>query len=74
MFLTQYIQNIILQTCNQYKNWDGNSMAVQWLGLCAFTVEVPVSIAGGGTRILQAVQRTPTPPPKNWDSLLSCVF
>lgn len=39
-------------------------MAVQWLGLCAFTVEVPVSIAGGGTRILQAVQRTPTPPPK----------
>ena len=35
---------------------DGNSMAVQWLELCAFTAEGLGSIPGGGTKILQAVQ------------------
>ena len=33
----------------------GNSLAVQWLGLHAFTAEGPGSISGGGTKILQAV-------------------
>ena len=33
----------------------GNSLAVQWLGLSAFTVEVPGSIPGQGTKISQAM-------------------
>ena len=32
----------------------GNSLAVQWLGLCAFTAEVAGSIPGPGTKISQA--------------------
>ena len=32
----------------------GNCLAVQWLGLRAFTTEGPGSIPGGGTKILQA--------------------
>ena len=32
----------------------GNSLAVQWLGLCAFTDKGPSSISGWGTKILQA--------------------
>ena len=32
----------------------GNSQAVQWLGLHAFTAEDPGSIPGRGTKILQA--------------------
>ena len=32
----------------------GNSLAVQWLGLGAFTAEGPGSIPGQGTKILQA--------------------
>ena len=35
----------------------GNSLAVQWLGLCSFTVEATGSIPGRGTKIPQAVQR-----------------
>ena len=35
----------------------GNSLAVQWLGLCTFTAEVPGSTPGWGTNIPQAVQR-----------------
>ena len=31
-----------------------NSLAVQWLGLCAFTAEGMGSIPGQGTKILQA--------------------
>ena len=31
-----------------------NSLAVQWLGLCAFTTEGPGSIPGQGTKITQA--------------------
>ena len=34
----------------------GNSLVVQWLGLCAFTAEDPGSIPVRGTKILQAVQ------------------
>ena len=34
----------------------GNSLAVQWLGLCTFTAEGLGSIPGQGTKILQAVQ------------------
>ena len=33
----------------------GNSLVVQWLGLCAFTVKGVGSIPGRGTTILQAV-------------------
>ena len=39
------------------KKYMGNSQAVQWLGLCAFTVEGLGSIPGQGTKIPQAVQR-----------------
>ena len=31
----------------------GNSLAAQWLGLCAFTAEGKVSLPGQGTKILQ---------------------
>ena len=34
----------------------GNSLAVQWLGLCAFTAEGPGSFPDRGTKILQAMQ------------------
>ena len=34
----------------------GNSLAVQWLGFRAFTVEGAGSIPGLGTKILQATQ------------------
>ena len=33
-----------------------NSLAVQWLGLCAFTAVGPGSIPSQGTKILQAMQ------------------
>ena len=32
------------------KNDPGNFLVVQWLGLCAFTVEDPGSIPGWGTK------------------------
>ena len=35
------------------KYTQGNSLAVQWLGLCAFTAEGPGSIHGWGTKITQ---------------------
>ena len=34
----------------------GNSLAVQWLGVCAFTTEAPTSILVQGTKILQVMQ------------------
>ena len=34
----------------------GNSLAVQWLGLGAFTAQGPVSIPGQGTKIPQAAR------------------
>ena len=36
------------------KDNGGNSLAVQWLGLHAFTSEGSGSISGGGTKIPQA--------------------
>ena len=35
----------------------GNSLAVQWLGLCAFTAESLGSIPGWGTKIARVAQR-----------------
>ena len=35
----------------------GNSLEVQWLGLCAFTSRDAVLIPGRGAKILQAVVR-----------------
>ena len=35
----------------------GNSLAVQWLGLCTFTAKRPGSILGQGTKIPQVVWR-----------------
>ena len=49
-----------------YKNFSqGNSLAVQWLGPCAFTAMDLGSIPGWGTKILQAKWRSQntTPPP-----------
>ena len=34
----------------------GDSLVVQWLGLCTFTAEGTDSIPGQGTKILQAMQ------------------
>ena len=39
-------------------NHPGNSLAVQWSGLSAFTVKGPGSIPGGGNKILQATQHS----------------
>ena len=36
------------------KNTIGNSLVVQWLGLCTFTAVGPGSIPGQGTKIPQA--------------------
>ena len=35
----------------QKKNSKGNSLVVQWLGLCTFTAEGPGLIPGQGTKI-----------------------
>lgn len=35
----------------------GNSLAVQWLGLCVFTAEVPGSIPGRGIKIPKAARQ-----------------
>lgn len=34
----------------------GNSLAVQWLGACAFTTEAPTAILVRATKILQVMQ------------------
>ena len=34
----------------------GNSLAVQWLGVCAFTTEAPTAILVQATKILQVMQ------------------
>ena len=41
--------------CSYFKNLYENSLAVQWLGLCAFTAEGAGSFPGQGTKIPQAV-------------------
>ena len=46
-----------IQTVNKHmKNAQGNSLAVQWLGLGAFTAGDPGLIPGWGTKILQAMR------------------
>ena len=45
--------------------YSGNSLAVQWLGLCAFTAEGPGSVPGQETRILQAAQHGQENPKQN---------
>ena len=39
-----------------FQSYSENSLAVQWLGLCAFTTMDLGLISGQGTSILQAVQ------------------
>ena len=41
----------------EIRAFHGNSLAVQWLGLCSFTAEGPGSIPGQGAKIPHAVQR-----------------
>ena len=36
--------------------FSGNSLAVQWLGICALTAEGPGSVLGEGTKIPEAVR------------------
>ena len=43
------------------KNYLGNSLAVQWLGLCAFTAVGLGSIPGQGPKILQATKHARLP-------------
>ena len=40
--------------CPSTEDWIGNSLAVQWSGLSAFTARALGSILGWGTKILQA--------------------
>ena len=46
------------------REWPGNSLAVQWLGLQAFTTGGMGPILGQRTKILHATWH-PSPPPKN---------
>ena len=46
------------------KSTSGNSLVVQWLGLCTFTAEGLGSIPDRGTKIPRATQHSPPPPPK----------
>ena len=55
-FYTCAHQAIALPTPNLKKKKPGDSLVVQWLGLCAFTAKGPGSTPGQGTKILQAVQ------------------
>ena len=49
----------------------GNSLVVQWLGVCVLTAKGPGSVPGGGTKIPQAAQGD-TPPPKKKKIELMC--
>ena len=40
------------QVIDLFKNLQGNSLAVLWLGLCSFTAESSGSLPGQGTKIL----------------------
>ena len=44
--------------CSLQSQHYGNSLMVQWLGLCAFTAQGPGSVSGRGTKILQVVQHS----------------
>ena len=52
----------------------GASLAVQWLGLGAFTAEGPGSIPGWGAKIPQAVQRGQFKKKKNSKGQSSFLF
>ena len=57
-----YLKCFLRLLLGDHSKWDvrnssqGNSLAVQWLGLHALTVKGPDSVPGGGTKILQAEQ------------------
>ena len=53
--------------CNR-KDSPGNSLVVQWLGLCAFTGKGAGSILGQGTKILQATRPKTTTITENTES------
>ena len=46
---------IFLKKKKKQEHFLGNSLIVQWLGLCTFTRRDPGSILGWGTKILQAM-------------------
>ena len=49
--------DVFVQIFCSFKNVGfGNSLAIQWLGLGAFTADGPGSIPGQGTKIPQAVR------------------
>ena len=55
-FLHNLVFFIVCKLCSlPLRIWRGNSLAVQWLGICAFTAESPSSIPGWGTKIPQAM-------------------
>ena len=54
--LTQWFSHTVISCLAFRKNKPGNSLAVQWLGLGAFTAVGPGSIPGRGTKIPQAMR------------------
>ena len=55
----------------------GNSLAVQWLGPCAFTAGGPGSIPGQATKILQAAwcgQKKQKQKQKSWVQFLNILL
>ena len=46
-----------LSSCSRNSTAQGNSLAIQWLGLHTLTAEGPGSIPGRGTKIPQAAWR-----------------
>ena len=57
-----------------FKIYIGNSLAVQWLGLRAFTAEGPSSIPGRGTKILQVARRSKKKKKKYIESILQNLY
>ena len=52
-FLTLFF-NLFARNYHKKITKRGNSLVVQWLGLCAFTAKGLGSISGWGTKILQS--------------------
>ena len=52
--------------CNKLLAAFGNSLVVQWLGLCAFTAEGVGSAPGWGTKIPQAMWHCQKKPKKHY--------
>ena len=55
-----------LEMCNKLLAAFGNSLVVQWLGLCAFTAEGVGSAPGWGTKIPQAMWHCQKKPKKHY--------